>query len=75
VRELEPVTARGRRRPRDVIGMAERRQWGWSWELSDEQVAAMVDAMTRAAVQRWGSVDELVDDEQVVDWHVYDVPR
>jgi hypothetical protein len=55
--------------------MAERRQWGWSWELSDEQVAAMVDAMTRAAVQRWGSVDELVDDEQVVDWHVYDVPR
>ena len=74
VRELAPVTARGRRRPRDVIGMAERRQWGWSWDLSDEQVAAMVDAMTREAVIRWGSVDELVDDEQVVDWHVYDVP-
>jgi len=74
VRELEPVVARGRRRPRAVIGMAEQRQWGWSWELSDEQVAAMVDAMTRAAVARWGSVDELVDDEQVVDWHVYDVP-
>ena len=74
VRELEPVVARGRRRPRDVIDMTERRQWGWSWELSDEHVAAMVDAMTRAAVARWGSVDALVDDEQVVDWHVYDVP-
>jgi ubiquinone/menaquinone biosynthesis C-methylase UbiE len=74
MRELEPVVARGRRRPKDVIGMAERRQWGWSWELTDEQVAAMVDAMTREAVARWGSVDELVDDEQVVDWHVYDVP-
>jgi SAM-dependent methyltransferase len=74
VRELEPVVARGRRRPRDVIGMAEQRQWGWSWGLSDEQVAAMVDAMTAEAVTRWGSVDELVDDEQVVDWHVYDVP-
>jgi hypothetical protein len=67
--------ARGRRRPRDVIGMAERRQWGWSWELTDEQVASMVDAMTREAVARWGSVDELIDDEQVVDWHVYDVRR
>jgi SAM-dependent methyltransferase len=74
VRELEPVVARGRRRPRDVIAMAEQRQWGWSWELSDEQVTAMVDAMTAEAVARWGSVDELVDDEQVVDWHVYDVP-
>jgi SAM-dependent methyltransferase len=74
VRALEPVVARGRRRPRDVIGMAERREWGWSWELSDEQVAAMVEAMTREAEARWGSVDELVDDEQVVDWHVYDVP-
>lgn len=74
VRSLEPVVARGRRRPRDVIGMAERREWGWSWELGDEQVAAMVDAMTREAEARWGSVDELVDDEQVVDWHVYDVP-
>ncbi len=74
MRVLEPVVARGRRRPKDVIGMAERRQWGWSWELTDEQVAAMVDAMTREAVARWGSVDELVDDEQVVDWHVYDVP-
>ena len=74
VRTLEPVVARGRRRPRDVIGMAERRQWGWSWELTDEQVTAMVDAMTAEAVARWGSVDELVDDEQVVDWHVYDVP-
>ena len=74
VRELEPVVARGRRRPRAVIGMAEQRQWGWSWDLSDEQVAAMVDAMTAEAVARWGSVDELVDDEQVVDWHVYDVP-
>jgi ubiquinone/menaquinone biosynthesis C-methylase UbiE len=75
VRTLEPVVARGRRRPRDVIGMAERRQWGWSWELTDEQVASMVDAMTRKAVARWGSVDELIDDEQVVDWHVYDVRR
>ncbi len=74
LRTLEPVVARGRRPPRHVIGMAERRQWGWSWELGDEQVAAMVDAMTREAVARWGSVDELVDDEQVVDWHVYDVP-
>lgn len=74
VRELEPVVARGRRRPRDVIRMAAERQWGWSWELSDEQVGAMVDAMTAEAVARWGSVDELVDDEQVVDWHVYDVP-
>jgi SAM-dependent methyltransferase len=74
VRSLRPVVARGRRRPRDVIGMAERRQWGWSWELSDEQVAAMVEGMTRVAVERWGSVDALVDDEQVVDWHVYDVP-
>jgi ubiquinone/menaquinone biosynthesis C-methylase UbiE len=74
MRELEPVVARGRRRPKDVIGMAERRQWGWSWELTDEQVAAMVDAMRREAVARWGSVDALVDDEQVVDWHVYDVP-
>jgi hypothetical protein len=73
-RKLESVVARGRRRPREVIEMAERRQWGWSWELSDEHVAAMVDAMTRAAVARWGSVDELIDDEQVVDWHVYDVP-
>jgi ubiquinone/menaquinone biosynthesis C-methylase UbiE len=75
VRTLEPVVARGRRRPRDVIGMAERRQWGWSWELTDEQVASMVDAMTREAVARWGSVDELIDDEQVVAWHVYDVRR
>jgi ubiquinone/menaquinone biosynthesis C-methylase UbiE len=74
LRTLEPVVARGRRRPRDVIGMAERREWGWSWELTDEQVAAMVDAMTREAESRWGSVDELVDDEQVVDWHAYDVP-
>jgi SAM-dependent methyltransferase len=74
VRSLEPVVARGRRPPRVVIGMAEHRQWGWSWDLSDAQVAAMVDAMTREAVARWGSVDELVDDEQVVDWHVYDVP-
>ncbi len=74
VRQLEQVVARGRRRPQDVIGMAERRQWGWSWELSDEQVAAMVEAMTRVAVERWGSVDVLVDDEQAVDWHVYDVP-
>ena len=74
VRTLEPVVARGRRRPRDVIGMAERRQWGWTWELDDEQVRAMVEAMTREAVARWGSVDEVVDDEQVVDWHVYDVP-
>lgn len=74
VRTLAPVVARGRRRPRDLIGMAERRQWGWSWELSDEQVATMVDAMTQAAEARWGSVDELVDDEQAVDWHVYDVP-
>jgi ubiquinone/menaquinone biosynthesis C-methylase UbiE len=75
VRTLEPVVARGRRRPREVIGMAERRQWGWSWELTDEQVASMVDAMTREAVARWGSVDELIDDEQVVAWHVYDVRR
>jgi SAM-dependent methyltransferase len=74
MRPLERVVARGRRRPRDVIGMAEQRQWGWSWELSDEQVAAIVEAMTREAVARWGSVDELVDDEQAVDWHVYDVP-
>jgi hypothetical protein len=29
--------------------------------------------MTDEAVARWGSVDEVVDDEQVVDWHVYDV--
>jgi SAM-dependent methyltransferase len=74
VRSLEPVVARGRRRPSDVIGMAEQRQWGWSWELTDEQVATMVHAMTRAAVARWGSVDVLVDVEEVVAWHVYDVP-
>lgn len=74
VRILDEVVARGRRRPSDVIGMAERRQWGWSWDLGDEQVAAMVDAMTREAVTRWGSVEELVDDEQPVVWHVYDVP-
>ncbi len=73
VRALEPVAVRGRRRPRDVIRMTAERQWGWSWELSDEQVDAIVEAMTGEAVARWGSVDEVVDDEQVVDWHVYDV--
>jgi SAM-dependent methyltransferase len=74
VRELEQVVARGARRPRSVIRMAAERQWGWTWALGEDQVAAMVDAMTAEAVARWGSVDELVDDEQVVEWHVYDVP-
>jgi ubiquinone/menaquinone biosynthesis C-methylase UbiE len=74
VRELEQVVARGAHRPRSVIRMAADRQWGWTWALADEQVAAMVDAMTAEAVARWGSVDELVDVEQLVEWHVYDVP-
>jgi hypothetical protein len=34
----------------------------------------MVEAMTQEALARWGSVDELVDVEQAVEWHVYDVP-
>ena len=74
VRYLEPVVARGRRAPRVMIDGLLQRQWGWSWSLTDEEVAGMADAMTREAEARWGSVDELVDDEQVVDWHVYDVP-
>jgi hypothetical protein len=74
VRELEPVVARGAQRPRTLIRMAEQRQWGWSWDLPDDQVAAMVEAMTQEALARWSSVDELVDVEQAVEWHVYDVP-
>ena len=74
VRALDPVIARGRRAPKVMIDGLLQRQWGWSWSLTDEEVAGMADAMRQEAVARWGSVDELVDDEQVVDWHVYDVP-
>jgi SAM-dependent methyltransferase len=74
VRTLAPVVAKGRRPPRVVIdGLAER-QWGWSWSLTDDEVADMVAAMRHEALARWGSVDEPVEDEQVVQWHVYDVP-
>ena len=74
VRTLEPVVARGRRPPSIVIDGLVNRQWGWSWSLTDDEVDGMADAMRQEAVARWGSVDAPVDDEQVVDWHVYDVP-
>jgi SAM-dependent methyltransferase len=74
VRTLGPVVARGRRAPNVLIDGLLQRQWGWSWSLTDDEVEGMAEAMRQEAVARWGSVDELVDDEQVVDWHVYDVP-
>ena len=74
VRTLGPVVARGRRAPRVVIDGLAKRQWGWSWELSDDEVDAMVAAMRATALELWGSVDEPIEDEQLVDWHAYDVP-
>lgn len=74
-RELKTPSWQVIQTPGEILDMYADRCWSATWSLSDETLAHAVAEGRRLAIERFGSLDAPLKDEQVFKWNVYRRPE
>ncbi|MBV9786953.1 MAG: methyltransferase domain-containing protein [Chloroflexi bacterium] len=74
-RELQTPSWTVTQTPGEILDMYADRCWSATWSLSDETLARAVAEGRRLAIERFGSLDAPLKDEQLFKWNVYRRPE
>ena len=74
-RELPPVWEQsGTPPPSGIFQEAEGRVFSWTWKVPEDRLTAAIDTTRAWALERFGSLDVVLEPRYPMVWRAYDVP-
>lgn len=73
-RALPPIWERSDSTPARFFEEAEGRVFSWTWKVPEDRLAAAIDTTRAWALERFGSLDTVLEPRYPMVWRAYDVP-
>jgi SAM-dependent methyltransferase len=73
-RELPPVPSRDETRVGEFIGEIESGMPSWTWRVPDDERRAAIPELRAWAMDRFGSLEEVLEPDLQIVWRAYDFP-